>query len=582
MKKIFVIFMLLLSVFTLVACQEEVAELDRITVTPPTKLEYVVGESLNFEGMVVKAIFTDGTDQTLTATDYTVSGFSSTAAGLKTVTITYEGETFTFGVAVFDPEAEEEALSLVVKTLPTQQIYNREESFNTAGLTVEVTYNTGRKEMLASSAYALSGFVPGIVGKYNVTVSYEDLTTSFPAEVRAITVQGVTDTTITVGNTAVLAGFWGFIGGPFTTGMLAAFEEVNEAGGINGRTINYINEDDGFDGAVGLTNTRKLVNEDKVFALVGHFGTGTVNNTLGFIREVGVPMVYAATGVNSLYTERAPLDPVMPVQPIYLTDGRIMTARAIKESLYGANHNQALAANAKVGVIYTLTADGISIKEGVEIEARTLGKNADFVYKSITSATDAVGITAAINDFRAAGVQSVIVAGNQAPFKAIIGAMQTNEFEVPVFTSYVNADPTAVDPTTTYTFPIYTNAWVDVLSTQGQLDAVEFVEAIYAYSGLTTEGEREDMAANAFATAGYIAAINFIEGLKRVGDGPLTWESFIKAMESAPIDIPMGGTVDFSDGKRHGIASMSLLSYNSTTQAFEKVREIETLEEIRG
>jgi branched-chain amino acid transport system substrate-binding protein len=574
--------MLLLSVFTLVACQEEVVELDRITVTPPTKLEYEVGESLNTAGMVVKAIFSDGTDKTLTASEFTVTGFSSTAAGLKTLTVTYEGQTFTFSVAVFDPEAPEVALSLAVKTLPTQQIYNREEEFNAAGLTVEATYSTGRKEMLAASAYTLSGFVPGVVGKYNVTVSALSLTTSFPAEVRAITVQGVTATTITVGNTAVLAGPLAFVGAPFTTGMLAAFEQVNEAGGIGGRTIVYLNADDGFDGAVGLTNTRKLVNEDKVFALVGHFGTGTVNNTLGFIREVGVPMVYAATGVNSLYTERAPLDPVMPVQPIYLTDGRIMAARALKEALYGANNDQMLPANAKVGVIYTLTADGVSIREGIEIEARTLGKNADFIYKSITNATDAVGITAAINDLRAAGVQSLIVASNQAPFKAIIGAMQTNAFSVPVFTSYVNADPTAVDAAVAYSFPIYTNAWVDVVSAQGQLDAADFVTAIYAYSGLDNDVDRAAMSANAFATAGYIAAITFIEGLERVGNGPLTWESFTKAMESAPIDIPMGGTVDFGDGKRHGIASMSLLRYNSTTLQFEKVREIETIEEIRG
>jgi len=582
MKKFFTIFMLLLSVFTLVACQEEVVELDRITVTPPTKVEYVVGESLSSVGMVVKAIFSDGTDKTLTAEDYTVTGFVSTTSGLKNVTITYQGKTATFGVAVFDPDAPEVALSLAVKTLPTQQIYNRDETFKTAGLTVEATYSTGRKEVLAASAYTLSGFVPGIVGKYNVTVTFGQLTTSFPAEVKAITVQGVTATTITVGNTAVIAGPWGVVGGPFTIGMLAAFEEVNEAGGINGRVINYINEDDGFDGAVGLTNTRKLVNEHKVFALVGHFGTGTVNNTLGFIREVGVPMVYAATGVNSLYTERAPLDPVMPVQPIFLTDGRIMTARALKENLYGAGNNQALPAAAKVGVIYTLTADGTSIRDGIEIEARTLGKNADFIYKSITSVIDAVGITAAINDLRAAGVQSVIVASNQAPFKAVIGAMQTNAFNVPVFTSYVNADPTAVDATVAYSFPIYTNAWVDVLTTEGQLDAAKYVTAIYAYSGLTNDTERAAMSANAFATAGYIAASNFIEGLRRVGSNPLTWESLIKAMESAPIDIPMGGTVDFTDGKRHGIASMSLLSYNSTSKLFEKVREIETIEQIRN
>ena len=47
--------------------------------------------------------------------------------------------------------------------------------------------------------------------------------------------------------------------------------------------------------------------------------------------------------------------------------------------------------------------------------------------------------------------------------------------------------------------------------------------------------------------AGYIAAINFIDGLKRVeaNEQDLTWETFIKAMEEGPLDIPMGGTVDF-------------------------------------
>ena len=75
---------------------------------------------------------------------------------------------------------------------------------------------------------------------------------------------------------------------------------VNEAGGIDGRLIEYVNRDDGFDANVGITNTGKLINEDKVFALVGHFGTGTVAATIPTIREVGIPMVYAATGVNNL------------------------------------------------------------------------------------------------------------------------------------------------------------------------------------------------------------------------------------------------------------------------------------------
>ncbi|OHE26022.1 MAG: hypothetical protein A2Z84_06625, partial [Tenericutes bacterium GWA2_35_7] len=347
-----------------------------------------------------------------------------------------------------------------------------------------------------------------------------------------------------------------------------------------GRNINYINKDDGFDGTVGITNTRQLVNEDKVFALVGHFGTPTVSGTLGFIREVGVPMVYAATGVNVLYRERAPLDPVMPVQPIYLTDGRIMTARALNESIYGANNDQALAGDAKVGVLYTTDDAGMSIREGIEIEARTQGKNANFIYSSFAT-TETAALTTAIENFRSSGVQVVIIATNQVPFKAAIGAMQTVAFNVPVFTSYVNADATAVNAATDYTFPIYTNAWVDIFSDKGTADVTEFVTAIQNASFLT-EGEKTSMAANSFAIAGYIAAKIFIEGLERVGDGVLTWESFIKALESEAVSVPMGGSVDFSGGKRWGIDSMSLLKYNPTNDTFEKVREIETLAQIQA
>ena len=77
--------------------------------------------------------------------------------------------------------------------------------------------------------------------------------------------------------------------------------------------------------------------------------------------------------------------------------------------------------------------------------------------------------------FKTAGVQSIIVASNQEGFKAVIGTMQAEQLNVPTFTSYVNADATAVDANTTYTFDIYTNAWVDILSEEGQASAGVFV-----------------------------------------------------------------------------------------------------------
>lgn len=395
----------------------------------------------------------------------------------------------------------------------------------------------------------------------------------------AIEVQGVTDTEIVVGNTAATSGGLAFVGLPFNAGIEAYFKHVNDNGGVNGRTIRFVHYDDGFVQATGIDYTKKLVEEDQVFALVGHFGTPTVSGTLDYINEVGVPMVYAATGINALYFEASPRNPIMAVQPIYKTDGRIMAARALNEALFGANDNELLPANAKIGVLHTNTDDGVSIKSGIEVEAELAGKTNDFIYKPF-AADNIANLTAAITELKTAGVSAVIIASNQGPMKAALAQLQAENLHVPVFTSYVNADASSVDASTMYSFDIYANAWLDITSTQGQVDVAEFVSIMTAADQLAYAG-------NAFAIAGYIAAYIFVQGLERVGSNELTWKTYIEAMESAPISIPMGGTADFSDGKRWGVTSMALLKLTSNTvnnanvYSWVKARDIQSIDQIK-
>ena len=410
-----------------------------------------------------------------------------------------------------------------------------------------------------------------------------------------IVVQGVTDTTIKVGNAAATSGYFATIGIPFNDAIEAVFKQVNDAGGIDGRTIELIHYDDGFDSAQGLTYTNKLIDEDEVFALVGHFGTPTVGATIDLIQEVGIPMVYAATGINALYFQESVGNPVMAVQPIYMTDGRIMAARAIYEDLYGENGDESLPTGAKIGVVYTNDDVGNSLKEGIEIEAELAGMEDDFIYAAVTSGS----FNTAVTTLYASGVSAVLLAMNQEPFGYALTSMSNIGLNVPVFTSYVNADVTVVDH---YRYsedrPIYTNAWVDVFSEEGQAAAAAYVACI-AQADLPDE-TKTAYYTNSFATAGYIAAMVFVEGLLRVeaNGEELTWANYIAAMEEGPIDIPMGGVVDFSNGHRWGIASMSLLQYTFTlgddpstegvtetdflTEAFVKVREIETIETIEA
>ena len=80
--------------------------LESITVSGPTKTEYEIGDELDLTGLVVTAHYSDGSYQEVT--DYEVSGFDSAAAGEKTVTVTYQGETVSFKITVKEDTASSE------------------------------------------------------------------------------------------------------------------------------------------------------------------------------------------------------------------------------------------------------------------------------------------------------------------------------------------------------------------------------------------------------------------------------------------------------------------------------------------
>lgn len=447
--------------------------------------------------------------------------------------------------------------------------------------------------------FSLIAFAVGIVG---CTADTTDDTTAATEETEETTEdnggtisndQGVTDTSILVGNTAAVTGAFAPVGVPFNDAIKAVFEEVNENGGIDGREIEFISYNDEFNANKGSTFTETLVEQDNVFALVGHFGTPTVSATVDYIQDTGVPMVYAATGINALYFEESVGNPVMAVQPIYLTDGRIMAARALTEEVYGINGDRAIADDAKIGVLYTNDDVGNSIKEGIEIEMDVLGidpERVEYIVASIDT------MSSAITDLFFKNVDVAILAMNQQPFGEALSEMADQNLRIPVFTSYVNADPSYLNPDEfSANRPIFTNAWVDVFSAEGQAAVGEFVNTILAADFLDEETKTAYMT-NSYAIAGYIAAKVFVEGLERVAANgeELTWDTYIAAMEEGPIDIPMGGIVDFSGGKRWGIASMALLKYyvgdNPATEdiietdyeTFNQIIPIETIEEIEA
>ena len=176
--------------------------------------------------------------------------------------------------------------------------------------------------------------------------------------------QGISETEIVVANSAATSGAFAPVGVPFNAGIEAYFKKINDEGGIQGRNLVFKHVDDEFDPVKGKAALSSFVEDEKVFAIVGHFGTPVVSATLDDLKQYGIPAVYFATGIGQLYNEKAEGTDrnIFPVQPIYRTEGKIMVARAVGDF-----------AAKKIGVIYTNDDAGKDLLWGAEQMAAEAG-----------------------------------------------------------------------------------------------------------------------------------------------------------------------------------------------------------------
>ncbi len=118
--------------------------------------------------------------------------------------------------------------------------------------------------------------------------------------VPALAEDGVTADTIVFGQAAVLEGPASALGTGMKAGLTAAFEEANKKGGVHGRKLKLNSVDDGYEPAKSITATKKLIEEDKVFSLIGPVGTPTSAATQPIATAANVPFVGAFTGASFL------------------------------------------------------------------------------------------------------------------------------------------------------------------------------------------------------------------------------------------------------------------------------------------
>src|SRR6267142_2441729 len=133
--------------------------------------------------------------------------------------------------------------------------------------------------------------------------------THLPAAAQTkVTNEGISATEIVIGTHQDLSGPIKVWGVPVSNGMKMAVEEVNAAGGINGRKIKLILEDSGYDPKRAVLASQKMVERDKVFAMVGPMGSPTVLASQDILFDAGVLQLFPLTAAEFTFK----FDPAKP------------------------------------------------------------------------------------------------------------------------------------------------------------------------------------------------------------------------------------------------------------------------------
>ena len=165
------------------------------------------------------------------------------------------------------------------------------------------------------------------------------LTLSRPAYAEKQYGPGVTDTEIKIGQTAAFSGPASAFG-LYARSQLAYYQMINAAGGINGRKITMLSLDDGFSPPKTVEQVRKLVEEEKVLAIMGSIGSPTNLVVAKYLNANKVPQLLVSAGTPKL---------VDPVNLPWTTTFYI--AQPVEAAIY-AQFIAKTAPNAKLGVLY--------------------------------------------------------------------------------------------------------------------------------------------------------------------------------------------------------------------------------------
>jgi ABC-type branched-subunit amino acid transport system substrate-binding protein len=217
--------------------------------------------------------------------------------------------------------------------------------------------------------------------------------------VTAFAEDGVTADKIVFGQATALEGPASALGQGMKLGLEAAFAEINKAGGVKGRKLELKSVDDGYEPTKSIEAVKRLLEEDKVFAIAGAVGTPTSAATQPIATAAGAPFIGAFTGAEFLREPYKPL--VMNIRASYFQETEAMVEHLTKD--LGAS---------KIAIMYQDDAFGQAGLAGVRkaLEKRQMQLAGEGTFERNT-----VAVKAALLAIKKAEPQAVIMISPYKP-----------------------------------------------------------------------------------------------------------------------------------------------------------------------
>jgi len=340
--------------------------------------------------------------------------------------------------------------------------------------------------------------------------------------------QGVSKNEIVLGSIQDLSGPIAAFGKQVRLGMQLRVDELNEqTGGVHGRKIRIVFEDSQYDPRKAVLAAQKLVNSEKVFAVVGHIGTAQNLAAMPVQFEKNVPNLYPITAAREMFEPFHKLK--FGFGASYYDQLRIFLPRLMKEK------------NAKKPcIIYQDDEFGLEVLRGAEAGLKTM--NLELAEKT-TYKRGATDFSSQVARMKAAGCDMVVLGTIIRETLGTIGESRKTGF-----------NPTFLGSAAVYTDlihklggPAMNGLYAAMTVQHPYLDDASPQLRFWANKYKTKFGEDPTV----FSVYGYTAIDGFILAAQKAGAN-LTADSFVKAMEglSFPTDIFGSAPASFGPNKR--------------------------------